>query len=191
MKTIKEMYTNNLIIKNSQFICYLYSLSDSNINPFIDKIHLLHPKATHYCYAFIYDDIKHSSDDGEPGGTAGMPILNVLEKEGLNHILCIVVRYFGGIKLGAGGLVRAYTKSVTDTLKSANFIELESGYKISIQFNYDDEKDILYILKDCKIINKSYLEKITYICLINEEIINKLKQYNVVILEKLYIEKLN
>ena len=191
MKSITKTYNNSIIIKNSEFICYLYPIDSSDIKSYLEDIKKIHNKATHYCYAYIYDEIKHSSDDGEPGGTAGMPILNVLEKEDLNHVLCIVIRYFGGIKLGAGGLVRAYTKSVTETLKISSFVELIRGYKISLQFNYDEEKNILYILNNYKIINKDYMENVKYICLVDDTILDKLNNYNPIILDKLYIEKLN
>lgn len=191
MRSITKFYNNSIVVKNSEFICFLYPLNSSSIDSYLDDVKKLHPKASHYCYAYIYDNIKHSSDDGEPGGTAGMPILNVLEKEDLNHILCVVVRYFGGIKLGAGGLVRAYTKSVTETLKIVSFVELIHGYKISIQFNYDEEKNILYILNNSRIINKDYLEMINYICLVDDFILDKLNKYNLEIIEELYIEKLN
>lgn len=191
MKTINNSYSNTIIIKNSQFICYLFPIYNTNIDSCLEEVRCKHPKATHYCYAYIYDDVKHSSDDGEPGGTAGMPILNVLEKENLNHVVCIVVRYFGGIKLGAGGLVRAYTKSVTETLKISNFSELVLGYKISLQFNYDDEKNILYILGNSVILNKEYMESINYICLVDSIVLDKLNNYKPMIIEELYIEKLN
>ena len=108
MKTIKENFVNEIIIKNSRFITLLFKVyDDTNINEIFDKVKDEYPKATHYCYAFITESRKKSSDDGEPGGTAGMPMLNVLEKEGFINVLAITVRYFGGIKLGAGGLVRA------------------------------------------------------------------------------------
>ena len=80
--------------------------------------------ATLHCYAYIIDNIKRFSDDNEPGGTAGMPILNVLENNDLNHILCIVVRYFGGIKLGANGLVRAYSGSCNEAIDCSSVVEL-------------------------------------------------------------------
>ena len=191
MKTITDTFTNEIIIKNSRFICYLIPLSYDTYEDYLDAIKKEHPKATHWCYAYIYDDNKRSSDDGEPGGTAGMPILNVLEKEELNHILCVVVRYFGGIKLGAGGLVRAYTKSVTETLKTANFQELIDGYKIELSFPYEEENNILYLLNNSEILNKEYLENIKYTCLVSKEIYSKLEKYNPIKLEDSLIKKLN
>ena len=189
MKTLKKNISNEIIIKNSKFICYLIKIDSSNINSLLDEIKNIHPKATHYCYGYIYDEVKKSSDDGEPGGTAGLPILNVLEKENLNHILAVVVRYFGGIKLGAGGLVRAYTKSITETLKVSEFVELVKGIKISIKFNYNEEKNINYILKNSNIIKKEYQDDIYYECNIEENILNELSKYNPKIIESIYIEK--
>lgn len=187
MKTIKENITNEIIIKNSRFITYIYKLNSNNINNYLEEIKKLHPKATHYTYAYIYNNEGYSYDDNEPTGTAGRPMLNVIEKEELNNILVITIRYFGGIKLGAGGLVRAYTKSVTETLKNANYIYLEEGYKIRISFDYSEEKQITYILGENNIIEKNFNDKITYIANISKENINKLKEYE--ILENIYIEK--
>ena len=147
MKTIKNNSTNEIIIKNSRFINYLIKIKNPDIKEITEEIKTTHPKANHYCYAYIYNDIKRSSDDKEPTGTAGSPMLNVLEKNNLNNILAITVRYFGGIKLGAGGLIRAYTESITENLKNVELIELEKGYKLEIIFNYSDEKQINYHFK--------------------------------------------
>ena len=145
MKTLKDNSVNEIIIKNSKFINYLIKIDSPDIKKYLDDIKYLHPKATHHCYAFIYNDIKRFSDDKEPTGTAGSPMLNVLEKNSLNNTLSITVRYFGGIKLGAGGLIRAYTESITENLKNVELIELEKGYKVEIKFNYSDEKQINYM----------------------------------------------
>ncbi len=189
MKTIGENVSNEIVIKNSSFIALFYKISSVDIEKFLDEVKELYPKATHYCYAYIYNDIKRFSDDGEPGGTAGMPILNVLEKEELNNTLCVVVRYFGGIKLGAGGLVRAYTKAVTETLKIADFLYLEKGYKVRISFKYNEEKQINYLLKNDNILEKSFNQIITYTALVDEDTIKKLSSFNYEILENVYIEK--
>lgn len=189
MKTIKENIISELEIKNSRFITLFIKINNPDISNILSDIKVSYPKATHYCYGYIYNDIKRSSDDGEPTGTAGTPILNVLEKENLNNILVVVVRYFGGIKLGAGGLIRAYTKSVTETLKQVNLVELQEGYKLELEFNYTDEKQINYILKDSEILEKEYNENIKYIVLIEKDIIDKLNNYKFNILENIYIEK--
>ena len=113
----------------------------------------------------------------------------IVSKENLNNILVVVVRYFGGIKLGAGGLVRAYTKSVTEALKNINQVELIKGKKVELEFNYNDEKQINYILNNSKIIDKTYNETIKYIVLIENSILDKLSNYKLNILEDIYIEK--
>ena len=191
MKTLSSTFENEIIIKNSRFISILIPLTTNNYKDLLEEIKNKYPKATHYCYATIYDDEKYSSDDGEPSSTAGLPILNVLEKEELNHILAVVVRYFGGIKLGAGGLVRAYTKATTENLKQAIKLELEKGYLIELKFNYEEEKNINYILQNSNIISKSYQETITYQVEVNDETINKLNQYKPTIIDEIYIKKMN
>lgn len=189
MKTIKEKVIHELIIKNSRFITILYPLNDNNINTIINNLKEEYPKATHYCYAYIYGNDKGCSDDGEPSRTAGFPMLNVLEKEELNNILAVTIRYFGGIKLGAGGLVRAYTKSITESLKEITLIELIEGYKIQIEFPYSEEKQINYLLGNSTILNKEYKENTIYTVLIEKELLNKLSNYNYSISEELYIKK--
>lgn len=190
MITIKNNIVNEIIIKNSRFITLLYKINkDSDINKCLEEVKSIYPKATHYCYAYILNDYKKSSDDGEPGGTAGLPILNVLEKEKLNKILVIVVRYFGGIKLGAGGLVRAYSKSVKEALNKSKLISLIPGKRIEITFDYSSQKQIDYILKDSIVLNQSFQEQITYQVLINNDILDKLSNYHYQILNDEYIEK--
>jgi len=191
MKTISNKKMNEIIIKNSRFICYLIPIEQDNVDDIINEIRYEHLKATHVCYAYIFDEVKHSSDDGEPSGTAGLPILNVLEKEELNYVLAVVVRYFGGIKLGAGGLVRAYTKSVTETLKNVTYVKLIPGYKISITFAYENEKDVLYIVGENSVLDKKYLENITYICYVDIDTLEKLSRYSPDVLEKCNIKELN
>ena len=189
MRTIKSNMTNEIIIKNSRFICVFMKINSTDISNILDRIKEEYPKATHYCYAYVYNDIQRFSDDGEPGGTAGMPMLNVLVKEELSNVLCVVIRYFGGIKLGAGGLVRAYTKSVTECLKVIDMMDLEEGYKIRLKFNYNDEKQVKYLLKEATILNEKYDLDVEYTVLVNNEIFNNLKNYNYEIIEKTYIEK--
>ena len=189
MKTISIDSTNELIIKNSKFITVLKQINDNtDVNSIIDNIKKEYPKATHYCYGYITENKKKSSDDGEPGGTAGTPILNVLEKEDIVNILVIVIRYFGGIKLGAGGLVRAYSKSVKEALSNTKLIELTTGYKVEIIFDYNNKKDIDYKLKNYEIINEEYLDKIKYTILIPKEDINNIENYNYKIIEETLIK---
>lgn len=189
MKSVKNN-EHTIIIKNSRFICYLFKIESKNeITNFLQEIKEKYYDATHHCYAYILDSEKKESDDGEPSGTAGIPILQVLEKNQLNHVLCIVVRYFGKIKLGAGGLVRAYTKSVTETLKD-HIINLAEGLCINITFSYDKLKTIDYMLKDIKIIEKNFNDTVTYQIHISKEKLESLKaikDIEITILYSLYL----
>lgn len=190
MKTIKENSNNEIIIKNSRFITLLFKIKEKeDIEIILKESKQKYPKATHYCYAYkIGENIKKASDDGEPGGTAGMPMLNILDKEDITNILAITIRYFGGIKLGAGGLIRAYSKSVKEALNKVEKIELIKGVKCQITFPYTKEKEILQQIPSENIIAKTYLEEITYTALLpkNSSI---LSQENIIILEENYIEK--
>lgn len=190
MYIIKNNIDDEQIIKNSRFITRLVKITKKDeVEDILNNVKKEYPKATHYCYAYIVNDYKKASDDGEPGGTAGMPILNVLEKEDMTSIIAIVVRYFGGIKLGAGGLVRAYSSSVRDTLKKADKILLIEGVQIKITIPYDRQNELNYILKDSEIVDKTFTDKVTYIINCSKEMSEKLHQYNPIIIKETYIEK--
>ena len=162
MKSIKNNVVNKIEINKSIFITELIKIkSKDEINENFELIKNKYKDATHYCYAYIIDDIKKSSDDGEPGGTAGVPIMDVLNKNDMNYILCVVIRYFGGIKLGAGGLVRAYRKSVSDAISKVELSELINGYEVVLEVSYDKQKELDYILKDHFL--KEYKENVIYI----------------------------
>lgn len=109
-----------IIINKSRFLAYKYDLQNlADVKIIIADLKKEHKKATHICYAYVYNKgcvSEKACDDGEPNGTAGYPILNVIKKKNLTNTLVVVVRYFGGIKLGAGGLTRAYTKSASSVL---------------------------------------------------------------------------
>ena len=110
-----------IVINKSRFIAYKFEISSlEQVKEEIEKLRKEHKKANHVCFAYVYkgETINEKcSDDGEPSGTAGYPILNVIKKKNLTNVLVAVVRYFGGIKLGAGGLTRAYTKATAEVLK--------------------------------------------------------------------------
>ena len=118
---IRYMENFELIINKSRFIAYKLQLNSiDDVKPFLENLKKEHKKAKHICYAYVFNKDMVSekcSDDGEPGGTAGYPILNVIKKKNLTNTLVAVVRYFGGIKLGAGGLTRAYTKACAGVLE--------------------------------------------------------------------------
>ena len=170
MYSIKNNIEYTLEIKKSKFITKLFRINNLNeINETLNKLNKEYNDSTHICYAYILENNEKCSDDGEPSGTAGLPILNILKKKNLCNVLAVVIRYFGGIKLGAGGLVRAYSNSVVDTLKKVDIINLIEGYLIEIEFSYDQVKLIDYILNDKKIINKDYNNNITYKFYLNKE----------------------
>lgn len=173
-----ENNKNEFVINKSKFITYLFHINDKkDIEIILKNIKNEYKDATHYVYAYILNNINYSTDDKEPNGTAGKPILNILLKNNLNYVLCIVIRYFGGIKLGAGPLARAYSKSASDIIKKTNIIELEKGYLINL---ITDLKGINKLPKiKMNIINKDFNNNVVYKIEINEENLNILKNSNI------------
>lgn len=156
MNTIKNNMQSIKIIKKSKFITKIFFVQNvDEALKFINDTKTEYSDATHVCYSYICDNNIKFSDDNEPSNTAGMPIYNVLKNNNLNHVLAIVVRYFGGIKLGAGGLVRAYSNCVSEIIQN-NLTKIIKGYLIEIAFDYNNIKEIEYILKDYEIIYKNY-----------------------------------
>ena len=144
---IKNETVHTIIIDKSEFICYMNKVeTEEEFKAYLQTIRKKHHDASHACSAFVSGNIKRSSDDGEPSGTAGAPMLNVLEKNNLDKTCAIVVRYFGGIKLGAGGLIRAYSSSVSETLKEALIVEEVEYPKYALTLPYDVANKINYFL---------------------------------------------
>ncbi len=138
-KTISGRCEARFIEKKSEFIGYLAPVStEEEAVSFINEIRAMHRKATHNCYAYILreNSIARHSDDGEPGGTAGVPIYEVLRKEELTDVVCVVTRYFGGVLLGAGGLVRAYTRGAKDAVESAAVKVMAMAENVKISLDY-------------------------------------------------------
>ncbi|CEL90972.1 YigZ family protein [Streptococcus sanguinis] len=150
-KTIKEDGMVQEEIKKSRFICHVKRVySEEEARAFIAAIKKEHYKATHNCSAFVIgekSDIKRTSDDGEPSGTAGVPMLGVLEKHNLTNLCVVVTRYFGGIKLGAGGLIRAYAGSVTLAIKEIGLVEIKEQAGLRLQLSYSQYQDFTNFLK--------------------------------------------
>ena len=151
-RTIKENGQVQEEIKKSRFICHAKRVySEEEARNFITAIKKEHYKATHNCSAFIIgerSEIKRTSDDGEPSGTAGVPMLGVLENHNLTNICVVVTRYFGGIKLGAGGLIRAYAGSVALAVKEIGIIEIKEQVGIAIQMSYTQYQEYNNFLKE-------------------------------------------
>lgn len=138
MKQIKEKYINEIDIQKSKFIAVILPIYDKNsVKNEIDNLKKNYPKATHYCYGYIINGIQKSNDDGEPSSTAGKPILENLIINQLNNVLLVVIRYFGGIKLGAGGLTRAYVDSSSNVIQKATFYQETQVdiYQIKCSYN--------------------------------------------------------
>ena len=150
-RTIKEDGQVQEEIKKSRFICHAKRVySEEEARDFITAIKKEHYKATHNCSAFIIgerSEIKRTSDDGEPSGTAGVPMLGVLENHDLTNVCVVVTRYFGGIKLGAGGLIRAYAGSVALAVKEIGIIEIKEQAGIAIQMSYAQYQEYSNFLK--------------------------------------------
>ena len=175
MKSIQKEITSEIIINKSRFITILTNINDiDKVKEKLEEIKKKYKDATHYCYAYIINNHEKCSDNGEPSGTAGMPILNVLKQNDLTNILCIVIRYFGGIKLGAGGLIRAYSTSASEALNKAIITNIVNGYNITIEFSYDNLKQIDYLLKNIDI-KKDYQTNITYNFNITETKFNQIE----------------
>ena len=182
--TIVSKKVNEIVIKNSRFICIVIPINSAlEVKEYLAKIKEQYKGATHYCFAYICDELRKSFDDGEPSGTAGIPIMQVLDNSNLNHILAIVVRYFGGVKLGVGGLLRAYSKSVTETLKLCDTKEIILGYYIKISFNYNYLKQVDYLLKDVNIIKKDYGEQVNYYFYCSNNLLNEIKNFDFILVE--------
>lgn len=169
MISVKDVTVHTIIIKKSEFVTHLIPCSD------VDKAkelieHYSDPEATHNCVAYIIGPYERANDDGEPSQTAGMPMLNVLKMQGLTNIIAIVTRYFGGIKLGAGGLTRAYSQSVAETLKQAEIVEKELVplYSISVDYTYTRKIEHLIKQMDIDCINIDYEDMVTYQCYLRD-----------------------
>lgn len=180
MLTIKENIVSEVIINKSKFITYLYKINnEEDAKKIINDLWDEHKTATHICTSYIIENIVRCNDDGEPSGTAGKPILNVLENNNIDYVLCCIVRYFGGIKLGAGGLIRAYSKCTSEALKCATLINLLDGFKIKILLSYDTIK--LVERMDINIINKSFNDSIIYTVLVKPDKLKELSNLGEII----------
>ena len=148
LKTIRNDANAIVEEKKSKFIANIFKVDTvEEAEKKLEEVRKKYYDARHNCYAYIIkeDNIKKKfSDDGEPSGTEGSPILNVIEKNNLCNVLIIVTRYFGGILLGAGGLVRAYTEAATKSVENAEIVEQELGYELEITIKYQDLEKLKY-----------------------------------------------
>lgn len=175
-RTIKEDGQVQEEIKKSRFICHAKRVySEEEARDFITAIKKEHYKATHNCSAFIVgerSEIKRTSDDGEPSGTAGIPMLGVLENHNLTNVCVVVTRYFGGIKLGAGGLIRAYAGSVALAVKEIGIVEIKEQVGIQIQMSYAQYQEYGNFLKEHNLmeLETNFTDQVDTIIFVDKEV---------------------
>lgn len=171
MFRIKDIVEDEFTLNKSRFITYLKRVNtQQEAIDYIAQIKKEHPKATHHCQAVLIDENTQSSnDDGEPSGTAGLPMLEILRKKNMELIVAVVVPYYGGVKLGAGGLIRAYSKGVNDALNSTTLYKVVNmdKYQVIVDYKYADQ--IEHLLSDKQLLEKDYQMQVSFIFLNNDE----------------------
>lgn len=178
LKLIQGNYENTIIIQKSRFIAQAFRVHTiEEINDILIQTRKKYYDATHHCYAYrLGNQIQKMSDDGEPSKTAGAPILDVLLKQNITDILVIVTRYFGGILLGAGGLVRAYSSATSSVLEKAAFFTTAIQEKVKMTLSYSAYQTILRALPYLTIEKTSFLSEVIIEAHCSKENIEKLKQ---------------
>ncbi|MCM1530000.1 MAG: YigZ family protein [Alistipes sp.] len=179
--TIEKPAQDSFIEKKSEFIGYIAPVSTNDeAVAFINKVKALHRKARHNVYAYILrqDNISRYSDDGEPQGTGGVPVLDVLRKRGLTDVCVVVTRYFGGILLGGGGLVRAYSHAASLACDAAKVMDMRRCHRLFISCDYNMYGKIGYILPDFKVItvNEDFGGDVTIELLVMSEMLDGLRK---------------
>ncbi|MFT4908108.1 MAG: putative YigZ family protein [Oleispira sp.] len=156
-----------LVEKRSRFITYCEKVTTpEEFKQFLHRLKKQYPDARHFCYGFRIGQLSQAqrgfSDDGEPSGTAGMPILNVIDHSEFSDVAIIVVRYFGGTKLGTGGLARAYSEAASSVLKSMQWVEYEAKQKIKLLCEFPQEHQLRYLIKQLagKILSINYSQQV-------------------------------
>lgn len=179
--TVKEDGQSEIEIKKSRFICSFKRVTtEEEAKTFIQAVKKEHWKANHNCSAFVIGDkseIQRSSDDGEPSGTAGIPMLEVLKKNELINVVAVVTRYFGGIKLGAGGLIRAYTQAVSHGLTEVSIVEgtLQQELAVAITYPQLGKLENFLELQQVTVKETRYTDQVIVVCMVDETDISQFK----------------
>ncbi|MEI7802727.1 MAG: YigZ family protein, partial [Bacteroidota bacterium] len=166
----------------SKFIAYCFpAVKVDEVNEKLLSVRKLNPKARHHCYAYRIGIDKNNfraNDDGEPSGTAGKPILGQIDSFGLTNVVVIVVRYFGGVLLGTGGLINAYREAAKDALVKATIVERKLTYTIQLNFDYSLLPELMTLIKrlEIKMIDHDYTENCFVTLIANKKQIEKLKE---------------
>ena len=166
--TIKAEHIIENVINKSRFIAHIKPVeSEEDAKAFINQVSTKHREATHNCFAYTIGDqmnIQKANDNGEPSGTAGVPMLGILKKLEIHNACVVVTRYFGGIKLGGGGLIRAYSGAVRDVIYDIGRVELKPAIPTTVTINYDltgtfeyELESTSYLLRD-----QNYTDKVSY-----------------------------
>jgi uncharacterized YigZ family protein len=179
--TISKAASDSFIEKKSEFIGYIAPVkTNDEAVAFINEIKAMHRKARHNVYAYILreDNISRYSDDGEPQGTAGVPVLEVLQKRGLTDVCVVVTRYFGGILLGGGGLLRAYSHAASIACDAAHIMDMRLCHRITIKTDYNLYGKINYILPNFDVItvNSDFADAVTLEILVMSEKLDALRK---------------
>ncbi|MGG3887933.1 YigZ family protein [Metabacillus fastidiosus] len=203
--TVKDYGEHEITIQKSRFICYVNrATTEEEAQNFINLIKKQHWDANHNCSAYLIgetNNIQKANDDGEPSGTAGVPMLEVLKKRNLKDTVAVVTRYFGGIKLGAGGLIRAYGKSVSEGLNTIGIVERRLMRVIHVKIDYtwlgkveNELRSSPYTIKEIH-----YLDGVEVEVYVEEEQINQFTEWMIELTngqsvinkgKNLYLEKL-
>ena len=183
--TIEKENSAEIVEKKSRFIANIYNVeSKEEAEEKIKQIKKKYYDAKHNCFAFsIIEEneiAQKSSDDGEPSGTAGAPILNIIKSNNLQNVLIVVTRYFGGILLGTGGLTRAYSESAGKVVEQSELIQKEPGMEVNLSIDYNDNEKFKYYCQknDVNIIKTEYAENILYKIELNEKEYKKIEEKN-------------
>lgn len=173
-RTIKEGNQHEVEIKKSRFICFLKRIeTEEEAKAFVQQIKKEHWKANHNCSAFVLGDhheIQRSSDDGEPSGTAGVPMLEVLKKNDLINVCAVVTRYFGGTKLGAGGLIRAYSGSVAQAIVHTGIVEGRLQQEVFVQLDYSNwgKMENFIASENLAVKDTQFTDRVVVTCMVDE-----------------------
>lgn len=174
-RTIRQTGSYSQVIKKSEFICSITRCdSEEDAQNFIEKISKEHNKARHNCFAYLIglnDQIQRASDNGEPSGTAGVPILNALKQNHLHNVVAVVTRYFGGIKLGTGGLIRAYNGTTAEAIKEIGIVERVGMNEVLFELEYPLFEKAKYYLEqhEIPIISTDYTDKVVLTVLLPQD----------------------
>lgn len=191
MYHLKETTAAEIVIKKSRFIGLLIPVSDINdVSGILSYVRKQYPNATHYCTAMIIGNVHRSNDDGEPSGTAGLPMLECLRHKDIDNVLAVVIRYFGGTLLGTGGLVRAYQQAVNAAFENAvlTLPVLMKTYSVSFPYEFTSKMEN-YLQNNALIIDRSYGQEATIIFQCENDLTDDIRQLTSGICEPIFISE--